>query len=82
MIAIHSVRCTECIIYYRKYIPQISQPSQYRCTQLQYTFAVISEAPSIRMIMYMLDYLINVHYAPFCEMAVGEKFPLAGQTLP
>jgi len=34
-----------CFIYYRKYILQITQPSQYRCTQLQYRFfAVISEA--------------------------------------
>ena len=30
-----------------QYILQITQPSQYRCTQLQYRFAVISEAPSI-----------------------------------
>ena len=34
-------------IYYRKYILEITQPSQYRYTQLQYRFAVISEAPSI-----------------------------------
>ena len=33
-------------IYYRKYILQIKQPSQYRYTQSQYRFAVISEAPS------------------------------------
>ena len=32
-------------IYYRKYILEITQPSQYRYTQLQYRFAVISEAP-------------------------------------
>ena len=36
----------ECFIYYRKYILQITQPSQYRCKQLQYRFAVISKAPS------------------------------------
>ena len=35
---------TECFIYYRKYILQITQPSPYRCTQLQCRFAVISEA--------------------------------------
>ena len=35
---------TECFIYYRKYILQIMQSSQYRCTHLQYRFAVISEA--------------------------------------
>ena len=29
---------------------QITQPSQYRCTQLQYGLAVISEAPSIHII--------------------------------
>ena len=34
-------------ISYRKYILQITQPSQYRCTLLQYRFAVISETPSI-----------------------------------
>ena len=28
--------CTERFIYYRKYILQITQPSQYRSTQLQY----------------------------------------------
>ena len=38
---------TERFIHYRKYILQITQPSQYRCTQLQYMFAVISEAPSM-----------------------------------
>ena len=37
---------TERFMYYRKYILQITQPSQYRCTQLQYRFAVIFEAPS------------------------------------
>ena len=36
-------------IHYRKYILQITQPSQYRYTQLQYRFAVISEAPSTYM---------------------------------
>ena len=35
-----------CFISYRKYILQITQPYQYRCTQLQYRFALISEAPS------------------------------------
>ena len=37
---------TECFIYCCKCILQITQPSQYRCTQLQYRFAVISAAPS------------------------------------
>ena len=32
---------------YRKYILQIKQPSQYKYTKLQYSFAVISGAPSI-----------------------------------
>ena len=41
------VHCTERFISYRKYILQITQPSQYRCTQLQYRFAVITEAPSM-----------------------------------
>ena len=39
---------TECFIYYRKYMLKITQPSQYRRTQLQYRFAVMSEAPSMR----------------------------------
>ena len=39
---------TERFIRYRKYIRQIRQPSQYRCTQLQYRFAVIAAAPSTR----------------------------------
>ena len=37
---------TERTIYYRKYILQITQPSQYRYTELQYRFVVISEALS------------------------------------
>ena len=37
---------TERFISYRKYILQTTKPSQYRCTQLQYRFAVSSEAPS------------------------------------
>ena len=41
-----SVLSTECFIYYRKSILQITQPSQYRCMQLQYRFAVMSEATS------------------------------------
>ena len=42
-----AVLITERFISYRKYIQQITQPSQCRCTQLQYRFALISEAPSI-----------------------------------
>jgi len=41
------LRYIERFISYRKYKLQITQPSQYRCTQLQYRFAVISDAPSI-----------------------------------
>ena len=37
---------TERFMYYRKYILRNTHPSQYRCTQLQYIFAVISEEPS------------------------------------
>ena len=37
---------TERFKSYRKYILQITQPSPYKCTQLPYRFAVISEAPS------------------------------------
>ena len=33
-------------ISYRKYILQITQPSQYRYAKLQYRFAVISGSPS------------------------------------
>ena len=40
-------RDTRRSIYQRKYILQITQPSQYRYTQLQHRFAVISEAASI-----------------------------------
>ena len=36
------------------YILQITQPSQYRCTQLRYRFVVISEAPSIITVFYWL----------------------------
>ena len=39
---------TERSMYYRKYMLQITQPSQYRYTQLQYIFAAISEAPSMK----------------------------------
>ena len=44
--ALRSWQVLPYIIYYRKFILQITQPSQYRCTQLQYRCAVISEAPS------------------------------------
>ena len=37
---------TRCPISDRKYILQITQPSQYKHTKLQYRFAVISDAPS------------------------------------
>ena len=40
-------RSTTCFIYCRKYILQITQPSQYRCKQWKYRFAVISEATSM-----------------------------------
>ena len=42
---------TDCFIYYSKYILKIMQPSQYRCMQLQYRFAVTSEAPSSMVIV-------------------------------
>ena len=38
--------------WYRKYVLQITQPFQYRCTQLQYRFAVISDSPSTYDINY------------------------------
>ena len=47
-----AVEGTRRSLYYRKYILQITQPSQYRYTQLQYTFAVISEAPSMHPFRY------------------------------
>ena len=37
---------TEGSISYRKYILQITQPSEYRYAKLQYRFAVISGSPS------------------------------------
>ena len=37
---------------YRKYILQISQPSQYRYAKLQYRFAVISGSPSMPVTTY------------------------------
>ena len=37
---------SERFISYRKYKLHITQASQYICTQLQYRFEVISEAPS------------------------------------
>ena len=54
-------RYTERFMSYRKYVLQITQPSQNGCTQLQYRFAVISEAPSnITTMAYVLDYT-NIH---------------------
>ena len=44
--------CTKCFIYYCNSILQITQPFQYRCTQLQYRFAVISDSPSTYDINY------------------------------
>ena len=42
--------CTERFIRYRKIILKITQPSQYRYTQLQFRCAVISKASSINII--------------------------------
>ena len=41
---------TGCPISSRKYILQITQPSQYKYTKLQYRFAVFSGAPSTMVI--------------------------------
>ena len=46
MCRVKSLNYKECFISYRKYTLQITQPSIYRCTQLQRRLAVISEAPS------------------------------------
>ena len=45
----------ERFINYRRYILGITQPSQYRCTQLQYRFAVISDSPSKSTKVLILD---------------------------
>ena len=50
---------TERFIYYRKYILQIAQSSKYRYAQLQYIFAVISEAP-IRWCWYNSIVFLNI----------------------
>ena len=55
-----SQRCpfhtTECFIYYCKYILVITQPSLYRCTQLQCRFAETSQAPSTDIIDKCIDF--------------------------
>ena len=43
----------ECYIYCRKNILQITQLFQYRCAQIQYRFAVISEALSTTVWLYL-----------------------------
>ena len=53
-----SVLVSERFISYRKYILQITQPSQYRCMQLKYIFAVISKAPS-RLPNHSIIFLIH-----------------------
>ena len=64
---------TMCFIYYRKYILHIPQPSQYRCTQLQYWFAVISEAPSICFVchayLYFSYFVCLLFCLPVCNFA-------------
>ena len=40
---VYSRKTTTCFIYYRKSILQITQPIQYRCTQLQYRHPVRSQ---------------------------------------
>ena len=52
------VLCTGCPRSYRKYIQQITQPSQYRCTQLQYRFAVISEAHCNIVLCQLVQYRV------------------------
>ena len=44
---VQSVQYITANIYYCKYILQITQPSQYRFAELQYRYAVISEAPGM-----------------------------------
>ena len=55
--SLHTLIHTESFISYRIYILQITQPSQCRCTQLQYRFAVIFEAPSMTLLPYRPLYL-------------------------
>ena len=52
---------TTCFIYYRKSILKIAQHCQYRCTQLQYRFAVISEAPSTRTLVTAMVCTLLLH---------------------
>ena len=64
---------TTCFIYYRKYILQITQPSKYRCTQLQYRFAVISEAPSIWFFISGIRPDIKVDTRPADKFSIRNK---------
>ena len=48
-----------CWAYYRKYILQNTQPSQYRYTQLQYRFEVISQAPSMTKKYFLYSDLLH-----------------------
>ena len=47
---------------YRKYILQITQPSQYRYTKLQYRFAVTSGSPSTIIHMYNTCFMPSLTY--------------------
>ena len=40
---------------------QITQPSRYRCTQLQYKIAVISEAPSMILAQLCNNKVVQIH---------------------
>ena len=55
-IVLNKMGHTERFISYRKYILKITQPSKYRCTQLQYRFARISEAPSIARVLNIQEF--------------------------
>ena len=71
---------TECFIYYRKYILKITQPSPCRYTQLQYRFAVTSEAPSIHYMfkkqlpIFIVTYYINWVTKLLRHVATADKW--------
>ena len=71
---------------YRKYIRQITQPSQYRYAQLQYRFAVISGSPSRWFIwIFHVDlytvYTYNIFYCMLVSIWIWIMISICMQNL-
>ena len=59
---------------YRKYIQQITQPSQYRYAKLQYRFAVTSGSPSNMIFKFKTSMFTKVYLLGVDWRYTGERY--------